>query len=210
MPPAKPKNAFAAALIGLGIKLLVIGSVIACLLMLVLFATGFALIANALWSHRAGFFGATDAAAHAAGTSASNLALVEGLHGLEFLFFAPLPYLVFKSLARYFQSFLKSETLAVDADANEMLSSVRLHRVKALVLGLMTAAVATDLLSRAMQGVSLAAAAAEALVMVVLGSYWFILDQSCRHASLEPVATAEVVDPPDAAKMAITPGGPRP
>jgi hypothetical protein len=91
----------------------------------------------------------------------------------------PLPFLVFLSLARYVQSFLQSDG---QANSNDTLSGcgTQLHRVKTLVVALMTASVATDLLRRAIEDVSLLAAAAEGLVMLLLGSYWFALEKVCQ------------------------------
>lgn len=104
---------------------------------------------------------------------------VRVLHGVELLLLAPLPLLVFLSLARYVRSFLQSDG---QANCNDTLSGcgTQLHRVKTLVVALMTASVATDLLRRAIEDVSLPAAAAEGLVMLLLGSYWFALEKVCQ------------------------------
>jgi hypothetical protein len=112
--------------------------------------------------------------------SKSALLTINVLHGIELLFIAPLPFLVFLSLSRYVESVVTSDAKS----ANESLVNCegQLHRVKTLVVGLMTASVATDLLRRAIENVSLPAAAAESLIMLVLGSFWFVLERaSTRH-----------------------------
>jgi len=113
--------------------------------------------------------------------------MVRVLHGVELLFLAPLPFLVFLSLARYVQSFLKSDGQASSQDRLSGCGS-QLHSVKTLVVSLMTASIATDLLRRAIENVSLPSAAAEGLVMLLLGSYWLGLELVCKPRCL-PTAT---------------------
>jgi len=147
--------------------LFAVGSVLACLLMICLFGIGFIFLFKGLL----GFF--------ERGEISGPDVIVSVLHGLEFFFLAPLPFLVLLSLARFFRSFLNPNEVSND----ESKCDHQLHRVKALVVNLMIASVATDLLGRSLQGVTIETALGESLVMLLLGAYWFSLELVCsRHA----------------------------
>lgn len=177
-PP--PEHLFVIGLRKCGEGLLSLGSVLSCVLMLALFVIGFWLIVQAVVAN--GRFLIDHPVGHSAPSTGNDPRhiTVAILHGLEFFFLAPLPALVFVSLARFFRSFgvaSGAPTSAID----EARCSNRLHRVKALVVGLMAASVASDLLGRSLQGLSLEATIAESIALIVLVLFWYALERSCSH-----------------------------
>jgi hypothetical protein len=167
----------------IGSGLLSVGSVLACMLMVCLFVVGFLLILKAFWGNRDAWWGIGPASpSHSSISPDSRQITVAVLHGLEFFFLAPLPALVFLSLARFFRSFQTSDN-AENSRNDESRCAHQLHRVKALVISLMIASIATDLLGKALQGISLEMAIAESLVMLLLGAYWFSLEKVCSRNS---------------------------
>ena len=146
--------------------------------MVLLFVAAFwFIIAALLGAFSASYHGPTSSMPH----NDSGRTTVHVLHGVELLFVAPLPFLVFLSLARYVRVFIQSG--ASHGSGHELAAcESQLHRVKTLVVALMTASIATDLLRRAIENVSLSEAAAEGLIMLLLGGYWFALEKvTVRH-----------------------------
>jgi hypothetical protein len=172
-----PEHRFVIGLRKFGTVLLGLGSALACVLMICLFLVGFCLIFKAVWTTRYSWSPISTEGSHL--TDPGN-AIVKVLHGLEFFFLAPLPALVFFSLARFFKSF-QSVNRSSRNFADESASAHQLHRIKAFVVSLMTASVATDLLGKTFQGISWQTVIAESTVLVLLGVYWFTLHRICSN-----------------------------
>jgi hypothetical protein len=160
----------------LGKGLLGFGVLLACGLMFCLFAVGYWLIVDAIWTNRSAWLGfAAPATAGGSSVGDSRQVTIGVLHGLEVFFLAPLPALVFLSVADYFKYFHASDKGTNDR-GHESASLQTLHRVEGLVVNLMIASIATDLVGKVLQGVSLGSVAAEASVVLLLGLYWVALE----------------------------------
>jgi len=169
-----------------GNSLLGLGGVFSCVLMGALFVVGFLVIWTSLWSARSAWLG-LPLSADRSGSLTTDLphTIVGVLHGLEFFFLAPLPALVFLSLAGYFKRF--QQMSRGPDDGGESASLHQLHRVKALIVNLMIASLATDLLGKVTQGIAVQAILAESLVVLLLGVYWMCLERlSAAGASDSP------------------------
>ena len=92
--------------------------------------------------------------------------LVYALRGFEYLFLAPLPYLVFHSLIKYVATFRQP---GASEDAEH-----QVRRAKSLIVSLMVAVIATDLVSKIL-GPEGVVAGAEVLVMAALVGYILVL-----------------------------------
>jgi hypothetical protein len=101
------------------------------------------------------------------------------LEGVELLLLAPLPFLVFVSLSRYVRDFIQTDLSAIAALPPHT-SGAEFHEIKVLIVSLMTASVATDLMRRAFNSIDLNVALAEGLVMLLLGLYWWALARQHR------------------------------
>jgi uncharacterized protein YacL len=115
---------------------------------------------------RAGFH----VAAAASGPSSSERAAHQVIRGVEILLLAPLAYFVLVNLARYVQTWKSG-------DDDEKAKS-NLLGVKALVVGLLIAMVATDLVGKILseKGLDEQSALLECLVILVLTAYCFGLE----------------------------------
>lgn len=103
------------------------------------------------------------------------LVLTDTLKGLEYLFLAPLGYLVFLSLTKYLQS-------KVEADDNPHAERDVLG-IKSLIANLMIAVITTDLVSKILSpgGLSRDMAVNELLVMAMLAGYVYLLEHVSRR-----------------------------
>lgn len=112
-------------------------------------------------------------------TPASNESgIVSALSGLEYLFLAPLAYLVLILSARLVAK------AGIDSDEAMPEQLVRdTAFLKALISGLMIAIVATDLVSRVAQpdALTLATAAPRVLLIATLAAYVLVLEVGRRH-----------------------------
>jgi len=114
----------------------------------------------------------------------AGLSIVFTLKGLEFLFLSPLAFLTIRSVTNYIRSMTFSKPGPVlDSDYQERLvkmahAKAELHDVKSLVVMLMAAIVATDLIGKLLQDdppATIENIFAESLVFVVLVGYVGIL-----------------------------------
>ncbi len=96
-------------------------------------------------------------------------ALVVALKGIEYLFLAPMSFLVYRNLAIYVAA-------QVTGSENSQ-AEVAVTETKGLVTSLMIAVVATDLVGKALspEGLAERPPVYELTLMVVLGAYFFLL-----------------------------------
>jgi hypothetical protein len=96
-------------------------------------------------------------------------ALMVALKGIEYLFLAPIGFLVYRSLAMYVVDKTRGRT-----DGN---AEAEVTEAKRLVTSLMFAVVATDLIGRVLspEGFSVRAPVYELALLIVLGAYMFLL-----------------------------------
>ena len=102
-------------------------------------------------------------------------ALAAALDGLEFVFLAPLAYLLLHGI----WDFMNDARRGHFRDPNKMPASpLFLVRIKALIIGLMIAVVATELLKKTVseRGLSYESAIAGALLIAVMALYSFIIE----------------------------------
>lgn len=99
-----------------------------------------------------------------------EMALVQALSGIEYLFLAPLAFLVFLTLVRFVKKM-------VFGDINA-LGGYRV--VKSLVINLMIAIIATDLVQKTVgqPGLTLNVACTELLVIVVFAGYVLLIERA--------------------------------
>ncbi|MFH1679873.1 MAG: hypothetical protein ABIH26_04435 [Candidatus Eisenbacteria bacterium] len=139
------------------------------------------------------YFGRAPADLH--GMTPESKALQMCLKGLEFFFLAPLAFLILQSLAKYIVSILRNQTdqestgsdgdergASPDrrlAEREEHAAKCKVIGVKALVVGLMIATLATDLVGRALsrEGLTYEIALSQAAVIAVLMAYVFLLER---------------------------------
>lgn len=117
------------------------------------------------------------------------------LEGLQYIFLAPLGFLLFRGISDYVVGIIDSDPEAV--------STHFLMRIKALIIGLMAAVTATDLLKRALaeEGLNYRTAVCGCLLIVVLAGYSLILEQSAGNARREARAqTQSNIDNPASTK----------
>ena len=102
--------------------------------------------------------------------SAEAAALQSAVKGIEFFLLAPIGYFILLSVSHYVRNVRAGELSATDKE--------RLLGAKGLVVGLLIAVVAADLTGKVLsrEGLSMATAGAEVLVVVVLGLYFFGLE----------------------------------
>jgi hypothetical protein len=94
------------------------------------------------------------------------------IHGLEFLYLAPLAFMVLYSLTRYIESHTaKDQATAMTETRRDLL------HVKGLVISLLIAVIATDLVGKMLgRGLGMAEAISESVVVVVLMGYFALLE----------------------------------
>jgi len=109
-------------------------------------------------------------------SAAAGYAIEHVLKGLEFLFLSPLPFMIVYSVGRYLGSLLD---FAQETKRRSLLGEI--VSVKALIISLIIAIIATDLVSKilAADGLTRDAALYECLVILVLGAYLVVLE---RHS----------------------------
>ena len=149
-------------------RLFGVGLLLAGGLMAVLFVAGFWMFVRAI----AKFSWRTHVPE---GTEADAFALVEALRGLEYFFLAPLGYLVFLTLIRYVESTVNTGS---DPHADQR-SEKQMVAVKVLIINLLLAIVATDLVSKVLgpKGLSVEAAGTEVFVMSAFAGYFLLLER---------------------------------
>jgi hypothetical protein len=153
-------------------RLFGIGLLLAGGLMAMLFVAGFWMfvraIANFSWRTRV-----------PEGTETNAFALVDALRGLEYFFLAPLGYLVFLTLIRYLENTVKSGS----DPHEEQRSEKQMVAVKVLIINLLLAIVATDLVSKILgpKGLSVEAAGTEVFVMGAFAGYFLLLERHRRE-----------------------------
>ena len=123
-------------------------------------------------------------------TGLENSGVASALEGLECIFLAPLAFLLVSGI----WNFVEAVNKAIRDD--KPLASVPptfLNRVKGLIIGLMIAVVATDLLKRSIeeQGLTYRPAITGCLFIVVLAAYSFLIERSSSARS----NAAEEADP---------------
>jgi hypothetical protein len=158
-------------------QLMAVGLIITGALMIVLFAAGFKLISYAAGT----FFGIF--AAHEPSADSASLALVGVLQGLEYLFVAPLAYLLFRA----FISYIASSSNADDAIRTSADHAIRIrtnadHAIRSIkiqIISLVISAVVTDLVSKILgpSSLTLAASAPGLLAIVVFSGYVVVLQR---------------------------------
>jgi hypothetical protein len=102
-------------------------------------------------------------------------AIAQVVKGIELLFLAPLAFIVVLGVRRY----LKDKFFHVRSKGH---GNLLLLEAKALVVSLLMAVVATDLISKILSvgGLTYEAAITESLVIIVLGAYYFALEHAVR------------------------------
>lgn len=110
----------------------------------------------------------------------SNEALIACIHGLEFVFLAPLCYFLVRSLARLVEEYVHHQSPGEDAKAD-------LIEVKSLVIGLLSSVLAADLVGHALNSSGLSFAIGfEIVIMTILCLNYFglhILAHMARNGS---------------------------
>jgi hypothetical protein len=153
--------------------LLYVGNVIACLLMCALLAAGFAEIGKGVLV----FFGLVSCPAESASPEAGALHLAT--RGLEFLFLAPLGYFLVLGVARYVEAITpagkerQTQLFSLDSARAELLI-VKAFSV-ALFIAVISASVVSKLLTK--EGIDYKTALCGSLLIVVLGTYFVVLEK---------------------------------
>ena len=147
-------------------KLFVLGLLVAGLLMALLFAAGFVTISRAIWLFSLELFGHESAGPR-------THPLVESLRGLEYLFLAPLGYMIFLTLIRFLEGLVKID----DHPQKEKAAERQMMTMKTLMVNLLVAVVATDLVSKILGSgnLTLEVAIPELLVMTLFLGYLVLL-----------------------------------
>jgi len=117
--------------------------------------------------------------AHSESLEMAAITLV--LQGLECLFLAPLGFLLFRGIWDYVGDVIKKDA--------EKASACFLMRVKALILGLMAAVVATDLVKRELSeaGLTYQPAIAGCLLICVLAAYSYLVERLASGYHLKEI-----------------------
>jgi hypothetical protein len=150
-------------------RLYAAGALCASTLMILLFAVAFWEIGKALLV----FFHVLSPQDSA--VPAESQAMITALKGIEYMFLAPMSFLVYRSLANYVADrVLGHQTPGVEAEVTE---------TKRLVTSLMFAVVATDLIGKALspEGLTPKAPTYELCLLVVFGAYLFLLHHMDQH-----------------------------
>jgi hypothetical protein len=104
-----------------------------------------------------------------------SLAMTTALKGIEYMFLAPMSFLVYRSLANYVADrALGHQTPEVESEVTE---------TKRLVTSLMFAVVATDLIGKSLSpdGLTARAPTYELCLLVIFGAYLFLLHHMNRQ-----------------------------
>jgi hypothetical protein len=111
-------------------------------------------------------------------------AVGNALEGLECIFLAPLAFLLVRGIWDFVDAVVRAR---LQEGTLSSASPAFLIRVKALILGLMIAVVATDLLKRAIsqRGLSYEPAVAGCLFIAVLAAYSFVMERSSERQHRE-------------------------
>lgn len=149
-------------LTNLAYALLVVGILLAGILMAILMFIGF----YEMYKGVSIFFNLSHMPEHTASKESSILAFT--LKGLEFLFLAPLGFLTLLSMAKYIANMQSPDHTEADRGILE---------VKALIVSLMIAIIATDLIARVLSGRGLTyeVTLTGSLFIAVLGAYFVSL-----------------------------------
>ena len=145
--------------------LMAVGLLATGVFMIALFGAGFKLIAYAIGV----FFGIV--APSASSADVASLALVGVLQGLEYLFVAPLAFLLFRTFIPYIKSF--------NHGGDRATADQEIRRIKILIISLVISALATDLVSKILgpTAAALTAAAPGLLAIVVFSGYLVVLQR---------------------------------
>jgi len=113
-------------------------------------------------------------------TTADEAAVGTALEGLECIFLAPLAFLLVRGIWDFVDSVIRSRSKEVPLSSA---SPAFMVRIKALIMGLMVAVVATDLLKRALSksGLTYEPAIAGCLFISVLVAYALLMQRSSSH-----------------------------
>ena len=112
---------------------------------------------------------------------AEGFALGAALDGLEFIFLAPLPFLLLRGIWDFVDRVREVDS---QASANVTASPAFLIRIKGLIIGLMIAVVATELLKKSVSehGLSYEPAIAGSIFIGVLAAYAFLIERSSAQS----------------------------
>ena len=148
--------------------LIKVGQWMAALIMIALLATG-------MWEIVLGITGLL--AAHGSGKGA----VAKVLEGIELMFLAPTPLLVLLSLKKHLRSVITEQV--------EQHGPSGMVEVKAFLVSLMTAVIATDLIAQTYDGqLNYESALTRCIAIAVLGGYFVILERLSRHQARFPSA----------------------
>jgi hypothetical protein len=105
-----------------------------------------------------------------------RVAVSLALKGLEMLFLAPLPFMVVFAVGGYLRALGASEAGGERSDERKI---GRLERTKSLLISLMVAVMAADLVSKTLSndGLTPEAAIYESIVIAVLGGYFLLRER---------------------------------
>lgn len=146
---------------------------------LVTFAVLLLFAAIGLWQM---IYGAMSYWLHPDSSSAAD-AIAMALKGLEFLFLAPLGFMVVVSVGQYLRAMVENNgTDATARDGPRANAKAQLLTVKSFVVSLMIAVVATELVSRVLEPGELhtESAFAGTIVIVAFSLYLFVLEKFAK------------------------------
>ena len=157
----------------LNLILITLGAGISYLIMVALFSIGFFEISKAILVFY-GFSAASDV-----GMSKESSVLEMSLKGLEFLFMAPLSFLVLGNLKRYVSKSQKH--------ADQSLARHELANAKIPIVSLMIAIVSTDLVAKILRkdGLTYQAVITEGAIIIIMVGYLFLLEWLVSRSSHE-------------------------
>lgn len=146
-------------------RLIIVGLSISALVLLAFVAAGFFEIAAAL----------CELLSHG-GLASSKPAVAKALEGLELMFLAPTPLLVLLSLREYLNSMIAKKADGV--------ARARMAEVKAFMVSLMVAVIATDLIATAIHGqLCYESAFTRCAAIFVLGGYFVVLESLAHRGA---------------------------
>jgi hypothetical protein len=103
------------------------------------------------------------------GSGSSKRAVAKALEGLELMFLAPTPLLVLLSLRPYLNSVIQRR--------DDLVARARMVEVKAFMVSLMVAVIATDLIAKTIEGpLCYESTLTRCIAIVVLGGYFVVLE----------------------------------
>ena len=117
-------------------------------------------------------------------TGHGESAVSDALEGLECIFLAPLAFLLIRGIWDFVDAVVRSQSKGSSPDSA---SPIFLIKVKALIVGLMIAVVATDLLKRALteQGLTFEPTLAGCAFIAVLAAYAHLMEKPGSHQKSE-------------------------